>query len=101
MPFEINNIITNGSSAGKVVEHVEHDLGWKVSGVRIQNISLEAFGGNVGMTSFVPDYLASSWRKVPFEWTPIVGTAVDPLEERYVWSKDYRHISREIRRAAV
>jgi len=58
-------------------------------------IPLEQFGGNAGMSDFIPDYLAASWRHVPFKWTPVIGGG---LEERYVWSSDWRRLQREVRR---
>jgi hypothetical protein len=94
-PFRVDDVITNGSSAGKVIEVVEHDPTWNSSGVRIQNIGLELYGGNVGMSSFVPSYLLSSYHLVPFQWTAAPGGHV---EIRYTWSKDYRRLTREVRR---
>lgn len=94
--FEIGDVITNGSSAGRVVERVaDKDPRWKALGVRIENIPLKTFGGNVGMTSFVPDYLLNSWHRVPFDWTPVTGTG---LEERYVWTGCPSSLVQELRR---
>ena len=98
MKFSKGDTITNGSSAGTVLEVVEQRLShWKAPGYRIQNIPTELFGGNAGQASELPEYLAHDWRLVPFEWSPIVGGA---LEERYVWRDGYRRLERELRRAA-
>lgn len=94
LEVQIGSTITNGSSAMRVTERVDRDGSWGTPGWRGVNIALEQFGGNTGMTSFVPDYLVSGWRHVPFEWSPCVGAAV---EERYVWSSDYRRLQREVR----
>lgn len=95
---QAGSTIMNGSSAVRVTERVEFDTTWKASGWRGMCVPLEAFGGNPGTTTFVPDYLITmSWTHVPFEWTPVpTGSA---LEHRYVWSPDWRRLSREVRRA--
>lgn len=93
MTFALNDVITNGSSAGKVIEIVKRDPTWKCAGVRVMNIGLETFGGNVGFASFVPDYL--SWKLVSFEWAPVIGGG---LEERYVWTAGGKRLAREVRR---
>jgi hypothetical protein len=72
--------ITNGSSAMVARRH-EHSARWKADGWTGDAIALEQFGGGVGMTAFVPDYLLSSWYPMPEEWSPVVGGG---LEERYV-----------------
>jgi hypothetical protein len=59
--FKINDIITNGTSAGRVIEHVAKDPSWKVPGVRVANIGMGQFGGLPGYSSFVPDYLLYVW----------------------------------------
>lgn len=94
LEVKVGDLITDGSSALKVTERVAKDPRWKVPGWRGANISLEEFGGNTGQTSFVPDYLLSGWRHVPFEWSLMVGGS---LEERYVWSTGYRWLQREVR----
>lgn len=94
--FKPGDLITNGSEAGRVLERVARDSRWQSPGVRIMNIGLEVFGGNVGMSSFVPDYLLSSWRPVPHDWEPVIG---GELEERYVWVAGYTRLRREVRRA--
>jgi hypothetical protein len=94
VPFTIGDYITNGSSAGRVVEIVERDPRWKRPALRLANIGTEEFGGNVGMSDAVPDYLLSGWRKIPFEWTPVVG---GQLQERYVWAAGYTRLAREVR----
>lgn len=97
--FRIDDVITNGSSAGKVIEVMSgSDPRWRTPGIRMVNISLEQFGGQPGVSSFVPDYLLSGWRLVPFEWQLVIGGGA---EERYVWSKDYRRLQREVRPAAT
>lgn len=95
VPFGIGDYITNGSSAGRVIEIVERDPRWHVPALRLSNIGLEAFGGNVGMASSVPDYLLSGWRRIPFEWTANPG---GQTEERYVWRDNWRRLEREVRR---
>ncbi len=95
LAVQVGSTIMNGSSAMRVTERVDRDGSWGTPGWRGLNIALEQFGGNTGMTSFVPDYLVSGWRHVPFEWTPCVGAAV---EERYVWSPDFSRLVREVRR---
>lgn len=92
---QVGSTITDGSSALRVTERVEKDPRWGTPSWRGMNISLEQFGGNTGMTSTVPDYLLGSWRHVPFEWSPVTGGG---LEERYVWSSDWRRLQREVRR---
>jgi hypothetical protein len=90
--FNVTQVITNGASAGRVVEIITG----RNPGVRVQNIALEEFGGNVGLTQFVEDHLLGSWRPVPFEWSPVVGGS---LQERYVWTAGYRGLRRELRTA--
>lgn len=99
MTFNIGDMITNGSSAGKVIEKVGRDPRWKTHGLKVQNMALEEFGGNVGQSSFVPGYLLSSWRLLPLEWTSIGGG----LEERYVWTANLhgQWLQREIRKIEV
>lgn len=91
-------LITNGTSALHLTERVAKDPRWKVPGWRGWCIGLDQYGGNVGYTDFVPDYLLGSYREVPTDWTP-VGTA-DPLEERYVWREGSYggRMRRELRR---
>lgn len=90
-PLAVGSTITNGSSAMRVDarEKFRGTFGW-----RGMNISLEQFGGNTGMTSWIADHTAASWRHVPFDWSPVVGGG---LEERYVWSSDWRRLQREVR----
>lgn len=95
LKVEVGSVITNGSSALKITERVEKNPRWGTAGWRGVCIPLERYGGNPGMSDFVPDYLVASWRHVPFEWTPVVGGGV---EERYVWSSGYRWLQREVRR---
>ena len=92
--YTVNDYITNGSSAGRVIEVIERDARWGCPAVRIANIGLEMYGGNVGMSSTVPDYLLSGWSRIPFEWAPVTGRG---LEERYVWRDNYRRLERELR----
>lgn len=99
MDIQKGSTITNGSSAMRVTERVERDPCYKAPGWRGMNIALEQFGGNTGTTSFVPDYLLSSWRHVPFEWASVLGSR--DLEERYVWAKGCRWLQREVRRRAI
>jgi hypothetical protein len=94
-PAAVGSTVTNGISALRLTSHEERDTRWKTSGWRGMNIPLEEYGGNPGTTAFIPDYLLSSWRHVPFEWSPVVGGA---LEERYVWTADWRRLQREVRR---
>ena len=96
VPFGIGDYITNGSSAGRVIEVVERDPHWHGPALKLSNIGLEAFGGNVGMASSVPDYLLSGWRRIPFEWTANPG---GQTEERYVWRDNWRRLEREVRPA--
>ena len=96
--IQIGSTITNGSSAIRVTERVEKDARWGTAGWRGLCVPLEEFGGNPGTTSFVADYLLSSWRHVPFEWMACVGGQV---EERYVWTAGYRRLQREVRRVQV
>jgi len=91
--FAMGDLITNGSSAGRVLAY-ECDQRWRADGYRIQNVALEGFGGNVGFKSFVPDYLVGSWRALPTDWSPVVGGG---LEERYVQTSNGRY-RRELRR---
>ena len=95
VPFGIGDYITNGSSAGRVIEVVERDPRWHCPALKLSNIGLEAFGGNVGMASSVPDYLLTGWRRIPFEWAPNPG---GQTEERYVWRDNWRRLEREVRR---
>ena len=90
---QIGSTITNGSSALRITERVEKDPRWKTSGWRGTNTSLEEFGGNRGMSSFVPDYLLGSWHHLPFEWRALPGD----MEERYVWAAGWRWLNREVR----
>jgi hypothetical protein len=93
---QVGSTITNGSSALRITERVERDPRWGTPSWRGMCIPLEAFGGNPGTTSTVPDYLLGSWSHVPFEWRRVVG---GELEERYVWSADWRRLQREVRPA--
>lgn len=93
--FKTGDIISNGTSAGEIVERVQNDPRWKTSGWRIRNIPMSRFGSNAGMASFLPDYLMASWKVViPGEWFPVDGGG---LESRYVWSPDYHHLRKEHR----
>lgn len=92
---QVGEIIANGTDAGEVVERVARDPRWKAPGWRIRKIGLERFGGNVGMTEFVPDYLLASWRPVPFDWTPVRGSS--STQQRYVWTADHSRLQRELR----
>lgn len=96
LEIQVGSTITNGSSAMRVTERVESEPRWRVPGWRGLNIGLERFGGNTGSTGFVPDYLLSGWYHVPFEWRALPGGAV---EERYVWSANWTHLQREVRKA--
>lgn len=96
MDVQVGSTITNGSSCIRVTERVEKDPRWRAPGWRGLNIGLEAFGGNTGTTSFVPDHLLSGWYHVPFEWRRVIG---GELEERYVWSADWTRLQREVRHA--
>jgi hypothetical protein len=99
-PVQIGATITNGSSALRITERVEHDRRWGCPSWLGMCIPLEAFGGNAGMSDTVPDYLigkdplAGGWHHVPFEWSPVVGGG---LEERYVWADNWRRLQREVR----
>jgi hypothetical protein len=93
--LKIGDLITNGSSAGKVLELVDRDPDWKTAGVRVHNIPLEQFGGNAGMSSFVADHQLGGWRIVPMEWVPVTGGS---LEERYEWAPNYSRLQRQVRR---
>ena len=94
--YTVNDYITNGSSAGRVIEVIEKDTRWGCPAVRLSNIGLEQYGGNVGMSSTVPDYLLSGWSRIPFEWAPVRGS--DDLVERYVWRDNWRRLEREVSR---
>lgn len=98
LEVQVGSTITNGSSALRVTERVEKDPRWGTSGWRGMCIPLEQFGGNAGMTDFVPDYLLSSWHHVPFEWAECPGRQV---EERYVWETRYRWLQREVRQMKI
>lgn len=94
MDIQVGSTIMNGSSALRVDKRVARDPKWKAPGWEGVVIALEEFASR-GVRDFVPDYLAASWRHVPFEWAPVVGGG---LEERYVWSRGYRYLQREVRR---
>lgn len=98
LEIQIGSTITNGSSALRITERVERDTRWGTAGWRGTCIALEQFGGNTGLSDFIPDYLARNWRHVPFEWAPVVGGKV---EERYVWAAGYRWLQREVRRMKI
>jgi hypothetical protein len=92
-------LITNGTSALELTHRVDRDPRWKVAGWRGYCIGLEQYGGNVGYTEFVPDYLLGSWRPMPLEWTPVAGGG---LEERYVRREGSPgRMRREVRRAGA
>lgn len=95
LDIQAGSTITDGSSALRVTERVQRDSRWNAPGWRGMCIPMDQFGGNAGTSDFVPDYLAASWRHVPFEWTPVVGGG---LEERYVWAGGYRWLQREVRK---
>lgn len=90
---QIGSTITNGSSAIRVTERVEKDPRWKTSGWRGPCIPLEEFGGNRGLSTFVPDYLLDGWRDIPFEWRALPGD----MEERYAWTAGWLWLRREVR----
>jgi hypothetical protein len=94
-PIKIGSIITNGSSALRVDRRVNNNPRWRTPGWEGVVIAMEEFASR-GVRDFVPDYLASSWRHVPFEWASVVGS--HDLEVRYVWSHGYRYLQREVRR---
>ena len=97
--FKVGDLITNGASAGRVIARVAHDPHWKTAGVRVANIALGPFGGNVGQTSFVPDYRSASWRRIVVgETNPVVGTN-GAVTESYRWSADYSYLLRDVARA--
>jgi hypothetical protein len=96
LTVQVGSTITNGSSAIRVTERVEKDPRWGTAGWRGLAISLEAFGGDTGTTKFVPDHLLTGWYHVPFEWRTLIGGGV---QERYVWSKDFKRLQREVRQA--
>jgi hypothetical protein len=98
LEIQVGSTITNGSSALRITERAEKDPAWGTPGWRGICIPLEQYGGNRGMTEFIPDYLARNWQHVPFEWRPVVGGGV---EERYVWAAGYRWLQREVRRIEV
>jgi hypothetical protein len=95
LQVQVGSTITNGSIAVRVTERVERNTRWGVPGWQGLSIPLEQFGGNPGLSEFVPDYLLSGWYHVPFEWRPVVGGS---LEERYVWAPGWRYLQREVRR---
>ena len=90
--FSRGDLVTNGSSAGRLRERIARDPRWKVAGWRIENVAMEQFGGNSGMTAFVPDYLLGNWKLVPLDWREVTGAG---LEERYVLVA--RGLRREVR----
>ena len=94
VPFGIGEYITNGSSAGRVIEIVEKDPRWRCPSLKLANVAMEEFGGNAGMSSTVPDYLLTGWRAIPFEWAPNPG---GQTEERYVWVAGYTRLERQVR----
>lgn len=94
MDVQVGSTITNGSSCIRVTERVARDARWRCPGWRGISIPLEEFGGNAGMSEFVPDYLLSGWYHVPFEWRELPGAS---MEERYVWRKGWRRLQREVR----
>lgn len=95
MDIQVGSTIMNGSSALRVTARVARNPRWRCAGWEGINIPLEQFGGNPNTLGFVPDYVISSWRHVPFEWAPCPGGQV---EERYVWSANWRFLQREVRR---
>jgi hypothetical protein len=94
MDVQVGSTITNGSSCIRVTERVARDARWRAPGWRGISIPLEQFGGNAGMSEFVPDYLLSGWYHVPFEWRTCIGGST---EERYVWAPGWRRLQREVR----
>lgn len=94
MDIQVGSTITNGSSALRVDRRVDRHPTWNAPGWEGVVVALEEFASR-GVRDFVPDYLAASWVHVPFEWAPVVGGG---LEERYVWSRGYRYLQREVRR---
>lgn len=94
MEIQVGSTIMNGSSALRVDRRVDRNPTWGTAGWEGVVIALEEFASR-GVRDFVPDYLAASWRHVPFEWAPVTGGG---LEERYVWSRGYRYLQREVRR---
>lgn len=95
MDVQVGSTITNGSSCIRVTERVARDARWRAPGWRGISIPLEEFGGNAGLSEFVPDYLLSGWYHVPFEWRALPGG----LEERYTWTPNWRRLQREVRKA--
>lgn len=99
MIVSVGDLITNGSSAGKVLARVARDPNWKCAGVKIANVALDQFGGNVGMTQVIPDYLLGSWRRIVVgEPTPVLGSG-GALVETFQWSPNYARLRRIVTRA--
>ena len=95
--FKVGDLITNGSSAGKILARVERDKAWRTSGWRVQNIAVGSpCGGNTGMSSFVSDTIIAGWQIITDEWAPVVGAP--SLEARYEWSPCFMYLIRAVRR---
>lgn len=97
-PFAVGDLITNGSSAGKVLrEETRHG----VPGLRVENIPLGefGFGGNRGRSQHIPDHVLRGWRLVSFEWSRLPG---GDLEAKYEWAglAAGGHLVRRVRVAA-
>jgi hypothetical protein len=82
----VGSTITDGVSATRVTDRVQG--GWL--GIYISFAS----GDFTGVGVKIEDEDLPSYRRVPFEWTPVQGSET---QERYVWTSDQRALRHETR----
>lgn len=94
-------LIMNQSGGLAVVgSRVHRDPRWKCGGWRISPLRTDAGSDGFGMTTFLADYLSSSWAEAPTgeHWAPVVGTNLeqqwtyDPASNTF--TKVYRKVER-------
>lgn len=93
MEIQIGSTITNGVTALRLTDKVNHDQGYSRPGWRGIEIALELRTVGAGQSHFIADEALPAWHHVPFEWKP----AAPGWEYRYVWSPDWRYLARETR----
>ncbi len=91
MDIQIGSTITDGYRAVRINAVHEGRDGPVWRGL---TVALEEPGMGTGTTAFLADRIAQTWKHVPFEWSPVVGSH---SEERYVWSRGCRWLHREVR----
>jgi hypothetical protein len=86
------DLVVVGSGLAELIEQVEHDPLWRVSGWHVLPVR-SGTGDGYGLTTFRPDHLG--WRLAPLDWTSCTDGR---LEERWTYNARRDSWRREIRR---